>query len=391
MKLRLNESKAEGLKPKDKGYEVRDEIVRGLVLRVGKRGQKVWEVVIPRGKRRQRERLGTFPTVSVKEARKLAEEAKEQAHTMRTDNSAKTVSDLFDAYKAAREGELRTWRDIQSVWDIWAKDRIGHIRATDLSFYHGQDLRTYVSKKSSPIRAGAVVSYLRPFLAWCAEEQMIKGNPWEKLKVGAKAGSRDRILSIDEWSALYTTACDMPYPFGPFIQALMLSAQRISNVAQMRYDEIQGDVWTIPRDKVKATRTANATAHEVPLSKSLAALIACVKQRGDYVFTTTGEKPIWPGSKLKTQLQNASGTSDWRFHDIRRTAATIMTTGNEVGKANRFIVERVLGHSDSSVTAIYDRATYRDEKREALEVLAATVPDAEHVGEPVRTIVSISK
>ena len=51
MKLRLNESKADGFKPKEKGHEVRDEIVRGLVLRVGKHGQKVWEVVIPRGKR----------------------------------------------------------------------------------------------------------------------------------------------------------------------------------------------------------------------------------------------------------------------------------------------------------------------------------------------------
>lgn len=378
MKIRLNERKAADLKPKDKGYEVRDEIVRGLVLRVGKRGQKVWEVVVQRGKRRERERLGTFPSISVKEARKLAEEAKELAHTMRTDNSVKTVADLFDAYKAAREGELRTWHDIQSVWDIWAKDRIGHVRATDLSFHHGQDLRTHVSKKSSPIRAGAVVSYMRPFLAWCAEEQMIKSNPWEKLKVGAKAGNRDRVLSNNEWTALFAAAYELPYPFGPFTQALMLSAQRISNVAQMRYDEIQGDVWTIPKDKVKATHTASATAHEVPLSKALAALVAGIKRRGDYVFTTTGTKPITPGSKLKTKLQKLSDTTDWRYHDIRRTAATLMTTGNEVGKANRFIVERVLGHADSSVTAIYDRATYRDEKREALEVLAATVrtPDA---------------
>ncbi len=156
---------------------MRDEIVRGLVLRVGKRGQRVWEVVIRRGKRHQRERLGTFPTVSVKEARKVAEE---QAHTLRVDTGVKTVADLFDAYKAAREDKLRTWDDIQSVWGIWVKDRVGHVRATDLSFQHGQDMRTHVSKKSSPIRAGAVVSYMRPFLAWCAEEQMTKSNPWER-------------------------------------------------------------------------------------------------------------------------------------------------------------------------------------------------------------------
>lgn len=391
MKIRLNESKADGLKPKDKGYEVRDEIVRGLVLRVGKLGQKVWEVVINRGRRRQRERLGTFPAVSVKEARKLAEEAKEKAHTMRTDPGIKTVSDLFDAYKTAREGDLRTWRDVQSVWDNWAKDRIGHVRATDLTFHHGQDLRTYVSKKSSPIRAGAVVSYMRPFLAWCAEEQMIAANPWEKLKVGTKAAPRDRVLSLDEWHSIYAASFELGFPFGDFTRALMLSAQRLSNVAQMRYDEMQGDVWVIPKEKVKATRTASAMAHEVPLSGALGDLIAGVQRQGDFVFTTNGKGPIAPGTKIKKVLQEKSGTSNWRFHDIRRTAATLMTTGNEAGKANRFIVERVLGHSDSSVTAIYDRATYRDEKREALEVLAATVLDSSNGIKPARTIVSISK
>ena len=43
------------------------------------------------------------------------------------------------------------------------------------------------------------------------------------------------------------------------------------------------------------------------------------------------------------------------------------------GGVQRFILERVLGHADRGVTAIYDRATYREEKRQALEVLAGTV------------------
>ncbi len=38
----------------------------------------------------------------------------------------------------------------------------------------------------------------------------------------------------------------------------------------------------------------------------------------------------------------------------------------------RFILERVLGHADHSVTAVYDRATYREEKRAALKGLEET-------------------
>ena len=64
MATRLNERRASELKPRNTGYEVRDDVVRGLVLRVGVKGQKVWEVIIPDGKtasgrpKRARARLG---------------------------------------------------------------------------------------------------------------------------------------------------------------------------------------------------------------------------------------------------------------------------------------------------------------------------------------------
>ncbi|MCP5036802.1 MAG: tyrosine-type recombinase/integrase [Rhodobacteraceae bacterium] len=369
MKTRLNEAKATKLMPKKASYEVRDEVVRGLILRVGKKGVKVWEVVVSVGGRRRRERLGVFPALSVKEARMKAEEAKATALNPVAAMAARTVADVFEAYKAQRQNRMRTWNDVQSVWDCWARDRIGHIRTTDLTLHHGLDLRNHVSEESSPLRAGAVIRYLRPMMAWAEEERLVAENPWLRLKVGVTATSRDRVLSSSEWQRLWNAGGAMPYPFGPFTRALMLSAQRSSNVAAIRWDEIHGDVWTIPREKVKATRPDKAAAHEVPLSGAFAGLIAEQPRFGEYVFTTRGDVPIYPGSKLKAQLSEAAELSDWRFHDVRRTGATLMTTG----KVTRFIVERVLGHSDNTVTATYDRSTYRDEKRDALEVLAATV------------------
>jgi len=376
MKLRLNEKKASDLKPKPKGYEVRDELVRGLILRVGKKGTKVWEVVVSRGGKRARERLGTFPAITVKEARIKADAAKEKALLQLTGEAPRTVDDIFEGYKTARSTEMRSWHDVQSVWDIWAKDRLGHVRSTDVSIHHGLDLRKHVAQQSSPLRAAAVVRYLRPMFAWAADEQWIDTNPWLGLKVGAKSQSRDRVLTDDEWTALWDAALARPYPFGPFVQLLMLSAQRLSNVAQIRWDEIHGDVWVIPREKMKATKKDSAKAHEVPLSDAMAELIAKQPRRCDFVFSTKPEKHIWPGSKLLNSLQSETETSEWRFHDIRRTATTKMTSGNDAGKVTRFIAAKVLGHSDSTITATYDLSEYRDEKREALEVLAASVGHA---------------
>jgi integrase len=179
-------------------------------------------------------------------------------------------------------------------------------------------------------------------------------------------------MNAREWQSIWDASYSDNYPYGHFTRALMLSGQRLSNVAQMRWDEIEGDIWTIPRDKFKATRTEKAKAHEVPMSFALQALIQTIPKTSSYVFSLRYGKPITAGSRQKDRIARLSNVADWTYHDIRRTGATRMAEG----RVPRFIVERVLGHADKGVTAVYDRASYRDEKKQALEVLAASINDA---------------
>ena len=145
---------------------------------------------------------------------------------------------------------------------------------------------------------------------------------------------------------------------------LMLSAQRLNEVAAMRWAEIDGDVWVIP-----AARHKSKKRHEVPMSTSLATLIEAQPRHDEHVFSTRLGRAVAPGSTLKNRIVAATGVTDWRFHDLRRTGATLMAEGG----VQRFIIERVLGHVETSVTAVYDRHHYREEKRAALEVLAETL------------------
>ena len=63
--------------------------------------------------------------------------------------------------------------------------------------------------------------------------------------------------------------------------------------------------------------------------------------------------------------------TDWKIHDIRRTVATNLT---KLG-VDRFLLQRVMNHTDTSVTKIYDRYNYLDEKREALQQWADRLDD----------------
>ncbi len=119
-----------------------------------------------------------------------------------------------------------------------------------------------------------------------------------------------------------------------------------------------------------------------------AVVAACARDPADcprcssHVFTTwrrrgtgagAGDEPISGFSKAKARLDakvaeiaatvEAERVAPWRLHNLRRTAATIMGRL----RVSRFALGRLLNHADGSVTGIYDRHEYLDEKRQALE------------------------
>ena len=73
----------------------------------------------------------------------------------------------------------------------------------------------------------------------------------------------------------------------------------------------------------------------------------------------------------------------WTIHDLRRTV------GTGLGKLgiSRFIIARVLNHADRSVTGIYDRHEYLNEKRHALEAWGTYLGNL--IGPPSGNVVPI--
>ena len=165
------------------------------------------------------------------------------------------------------------------------------------------------------------------------------------------------------------------YPEGHWVRILLLTAQRGGEVTAMKWTDLdlEAATWTIPAANAKADR-----ANLVPLSPLAVEVIRSMPDLGDYVFTTTGDKPINAFAKAKTTLDKfIAGKADplpaWRFHDLRRTAATHMV---RLGIAET-VVSRVLNHAVQGVTAqVYALHTYAPEKRHALDLWASEVDRA---------------
>jgi integrase len=72
-------------------------------------------------------------------------------------------------------------------------------------------------------------------------------------------------------------------------------------------------------------------------------------------------------SKSKLAFRQRADLEDWRLHDLRRTAATVMA--DRLGILPH-VIEAVLNHVSghrAGVAGVYNRATYAKEMRDALE------------------------
>lgn len=134
----------------------------------------------------------------------------------------------------------------------------------------------------------------------------------------------------------------------------------------MRWDEIDGDLWSLSSEKTKSGR-----GHLVPLTQTAQNILRrCPRMKGLHVLSTNGGRaPISGFAKAKDDLDVA--IEDWRPHDLRRTCATGMA---RLGVLNE-VVGRVLNHAPPrTVTAeIYNQYDYLGEKRRALELWDAEV------------------
>jgi integrase len=175
---------------------------------------------------------------------------------------------------------------------------------------------------------------------------------------------RDHVPSAADLRLVWRAALDTPYPFGPLILALILSGQRLSEIAEARRSEIDGECLVIPAERMK-----NRQVHAVPLTATLRALLDEMPSfdGGDFIFSTTGGKrPISGFSKYKTRFDRAAAelgqVESWRIHDLRRAVRTGLSEAGVLP----FHAELVIAHTQVGVHAVYDRHRYDAEKRKAL-------------------------
>ena len=402
---KLNERLVDGLPVPERGNKVfyfagamlqGARAPRGFGVRVTAGGTKSFVMNFRIKGREYRYTIGAFPDWSalraVREARELRQRIDRGENPLDDRSPAtksNTVSGVIDEfvkrYVRNKQRPLRTADHTERVFERHVKPRVGKIGVYDLRRSHVAELLDFIEDHSGPVMADRTRALLRKALAWYAERDdqfnftavFVRVNP----RANAKDRARTRVLSDEEIRILWPVLDEVGV-FGALVKTLLFTAQRRDEVAHMSRREIGADgIWTIPAERYKTKRP-----NFVPLSRAAISIIDAQEpvEASHYVFASRAGTAFSGFGKSKAKLDRAvlsamqqcakkgaprSPLPNWTLHDLRRTAKTLMVRAG----VRPDISERVLGHAITGVEGTYDRHSYAEEKRDALERLAAMV------------------
>jgi integrase len=359
-----------------------DATFPGFGVKVTPKGRKVFIVLYRTGgagSKLRKYTIGPFGRVTLHQAHVAAQkvfaarlEGRDPAAEKRAAKGRvleDRVEDLLETFIDQRLSKNRSVAEIsrllrREMGKLWAVRSIHEITKRDVV-----ELISAIEQRGAPGSANKTLKSIKTFLRWCVGRAVLDRSPAEGVPLPAKEVARDRILDDKELAQVILAAQKIGGPYGGIVELLALTGQRREEVAGLHREELDlaQRVWTIPR-----ARTKNAKGHIVHLSKQALDVLKRADRRGPLVLSPLGTKTFQNFTHAKRLLDQLSGVTGWRLHDLRRTCVSGMA---RLGVAPH-IADKILNHQSgtiSGVAAVYQRHEFLAERKAALDLWGAHV------------------
>ena len=327
---------------------------RPLGVRVSSTGAKTFIVILQSGRRHK---IGRYGDITLAQAREAAIRLKAE----RTLGRILPVPIRFDV---ARE-EYLSALDVRPNTRLYYERTLNRLKARKLADVTLHDIQAAVGDLGLASRNQALASF-RTFFKWCTRppRSYLQHSPLEGLQI-APGRKRKRVLANAELRKVWEAAASQGYPHGTFVQFLILTGQRRTEIANLRRP------WINPEDRtitLPDSITKNGREHTFPYGDLVAGILEGIPRsdRTELLFPCriSDERPLSGWSKLKKDLND--GLPHWTLHDLRRT---FRTNQAKIGTPPH-IGERLINHISgvsTEIEQVYDLWTYLPEMRAAIE------------------------
>lgn len=381
--MKLTDTALRALKPTGKVQKLSDG--GGLYLHVTPTGSRLWRMAYRFAGKQKLLSFGAYPTISLRDARKLREEAKEQL--------AKGI-DPGAEKRQAKEAVLAQKREERDTFEFVAREWFAKYEPT-LSAKHAQKLRRYLENTLFPVLGGKPVTQLEPsdFLQVVQPSERL-GHHETAHKLMRLCGQVTRYARItgrvkydvatgltEALAPVQTThfaAVTVPDDIGLLLRdidayvgytsvvyCLKILPYVFTRPSELRLAhwsefDLKNAIWSIPASRMKMRRE-----HVVPLAKQVLTLLKelhVYTGNGELLFPSTRAltTPISDAAPLAALRRMGYGKDTMTLHGFRAMASTRL---NELGfRAD--VIEAQLAHKEpDSVRLAYNRAEYMEERR----------------------------
>ena len=355
---------------------------KGLFLLLQPSGGKLWRYKYRFNGKEKKLGLGRYPDVSLKEARRRRDEAR-QTLAMGTDpgeekkqvaltaalNAANSFEAVGDEYldKMSREGReavtINKSRWLASLFSASIKQSpIASISPAELL----ASIKT-IEVKGHHETARRMRSFAGRVFRYAIATSRAERDPSADLR-GALITPRVKHHSaiLDPKRVGQLLCCIDDYAGSPLVRlALQLTPHVFVRPGELRSAEwsevdLSKAIWTIPAEKMKMRQP-----HRIPLSSQAVAIFDSTKalsadQR--YIFSSlySGQRPMSENSINMALRRMGFGKDEMTAHGFRSMASTLL---NESGLWSADAIEKALAHDiGSSVRGTYHRGSHWDER-----------------------------
>jgi integrase len=344
-------------------------------------GGAQWVLRVTVNGRRREMGLGGFPSLGLADARKLAErwrnvvvagrdpvkerEAEERAARREDLSLAVLTADAFEARKAELKGDGVAGRWLSPL-TLHVLPKLGKVPVTDLD---QRDIRDTLApiwhvKADTARKAMNRLSIVLRHAAALGLDVDMQATEKAKALLG-KTRHVPKNIPAMAWADVpaFYASLEEPTLTHLALRLTILTVVRSSPLRNLRLDQIEGDVWTVPAEGIKGRKGATE-AFRVPLSREAHRIIDLARPhaRNGFLFANT-RQGVMSDATLSRHMERRG--LEARPHGFRTSLRTWLS---EATDAPHEVSEMMVGHvTDSSVVRAYRRTDFLEQRHALAE------------------------
>lgn len=366
-----------------------------LYFHITERGNRSWEYNFRIHRKRRAMGLGPYPTVSLKEARELRDDARKLVRAgtdpiiargakRQVAAAALSVRAACESYITAQRAKWKTERHVDQINQRlrdYVYPIVGHLLIADVNLAEVKQVLMPIWQTKNPT-AGRTRQYMEDVTNWAIAEGIRndESNPWEirRLRFALPFGIHKVVshpsLSFEQAPSFLIELRAQRGVKARAMELTMLCATRIGDVTgggkqhseamKWSHVDLPGAVWRIPDTKM-------SRPFDVPLSEPALRLLAEMKRfrdpTTDFVFPGAVTGTALNAATLRHMLKAMGYTGIVTTHGMR---ACFRTWASESTAYDTAVIEASLAHQKNRLDQAYHRGDFFNKRRRLMSLWA---------------------